>query len=200
MNPQEVDWNNETDLIKELSVIKELSDEEAGACVGGLYLDVELVDQVVNSVAPTTAKAEVGEIETGYDSNDSFRVRHKSRSDRNQKANFAKADVQEILGKVAALPITTWNYKNENANIRHIGPMAQDFATAFNVGEDNRFINTVDANGVALAAIQALSQKLQQKDAEIRTMSTQLDALRQEMLEIKQQTLSATPVTPLNCN
>ncbi|MEQ8963662.1 MAG: tail fiber domain-containing protein, partial [Coleofasciculus sp. C2-GNP5-27] len=154
-----------------------------------------------NDIVGVEATADAGSvnIEADNEPGGSFRVRH-TRSDRNQKANFAKVDVQEILGQVAALPITTWNYKDENANIRHIGPMAQDFATAFNVGEDNRFINTVDANGVALAAIQALSQKLQQKDAEIRTMSTQLDALRQEMLEIKQQTLSATPVTPLNCN
>jgi hypothetical protein len=45
--------------------------------------------------------------------------------------------------------------------------MAQDFAAAFQVGEDNRGISTVDANGVALAAIQALREALKEKDVKI---------------------------------
>lgn len=44
----------------------------------------------------------------------------------------------------------------------HIGPMAQDFNAAFQLGESDRAITTVDADGVALAAIQGLNQKLEQ--------------------------------------
>ena len=47
--------------------------------------------------------------------------------------------------------MSTWNYKAQVASTRHIGPMAQDFAKAFKVGEDERRISTVDADGVALA-------------------------------------------------
>jgi len=50
----------------------------------------------------------------------------------------------------------TWNYKAQDPSIRHIGPMAQDFYGAFSYGEDNKYINTLDADGVALAAIQGL--------------------------------------------
>lgn len=61
-------------------------------------------------------------------------VGHES-SDRNVKEHFAPVDVQQILETVATLPITSWNYKEENSSVRHIGPMAQDFAAAFGVGD-----------------------------------------------------------------
>ncbi len=54
------------------------------------------------------------------------------------------------------LPISKWSYKVEDGSVRHIGPMAQDFAAAFGLGSDDRSIGTVDADGVALAAMQAL--------------------------------------------
>jgi len=45
--------------------------------------------------------------------------------------------------------------------------MARDFHAAFGLGESEKRINTVDADGVALAAIQGLNQKLEEKDREI---------------------------------
>ena len=36
----------------------------------------------------------------------------------------------EVLEKVAALPISAWNYKFDDASVRHLGPMAQDFFAA----------------------------------------------------------------------
>jgi hypothetical protein len=80
-------------------------------------------------------------------------------SDKNLKANFAPVDSRDILARVNSLPIQTWNYRAEDANVRHIGPTAQDFYAAFNVGRDDTSIGTVDADGVALAAIQGLYQE-----------------------------------------
>ncbi len=48
--------------------------------------------------------------------------------------------------------------------------MAQDFASAFGVGEDDRHINMVDAFGVTLASIQALNEKIEQRDLKIREL------------------------------
>ncbi len=62
-----------------------------------------------------------------------------------------------MLDKVATLPIMRWNYKTDT-NTVHVGPMAQDFHATFNVGPDEKHIATVDEEGVALAAIQGLSQ------------------------------------------
>lgn len=84
-----------------------------------------------------------------------------SLSDARVKEKVAAVDAQEILRGVASLPLSTWKYQSQNASIRHIGPMAQDFKKVFGVGEDERYITTVDADGVALAAIQGLNEKVE---------------------------------------
>jgi hypothetical protein len=87
-------------------------------------------------------------------------------SDRDLKSGFGEVDVDEVLAAVRQLPITTWSYKDD-PEVRHIGPMAQDFAAAFGVGGDDRRIHRVDASGVALAAIQALAARLEAAEARI---------------------------------
>ncbi len=98
-------------------------------------------------------------------------------SDRNAKANFEAVDSRAILAQVAALPISTWNYNTQNASIQHIGPMSQDFYAAFAVGDDDKSISMVDADGVALAAIQGLNQIVEEKDAEIASLEARIAAL-----------------------
>src|SRR5713101_5842387 len=105
-----------------------------------------------------------------------------SMSDRNVKDHFAPVDKLQFLARVLALPITTWNYKTQVASIRHIGPMAQDFFAAFNVGEDDRHITDIDEGGVALAAIQGLNQKLEE---ELRQKETRLAVAENEIHELK---------------
>ena len=80
-------------------------------------------------------------------------------SDRHVKENFAPLDSRTVLEKVASMPIQRWNYIGES-NVQHVGPVAQDFHAAFTVGTDERHIAMVDADGIALAAIQGLNQKL----------------------------------------
>jgi hypothetical protein len=81
-------------------------------------------------------------------------------SDRALKANIAAVDPVEMLNRVRELPIATWNYTGDDPAIRHIGPMAQDFAATFGVGADDRRIHPIDGQGVALAAIQGLAVEL----------------------------------------
>jgi trimeric autotransporter adhesin len=101
-------------------------------------------------------------------------------SDRNAKENFAPISPDEVLAKVAALPISSWTYK-EMRDGRHLGPMAQDFYAAFQLGGSDTTITAVDTEGVALAAIQGLNQKLGQelktKDSEIAELKTRLQKL-----------------------
>ena len=78
------------------------------------------------------------------------------------------------------MPVSTWNYTSQDPSIRHIGPMAQDFYATFGVGEDERRISTIDADGVALAAIQALYAENQALKAELAGMEARLSALEQE--------------------
>ena len=92
-------------------------------------------------------------------------------SDRNMKHDFASIDQQAILDKVASLPISMWGYRTESSGERHIGPMAQDFMSTFQVGSSDKTILQVDADGVALASIQALYARLkniEEQNAELR--------------------------------
>jgi hypothetical protein len=84
-----------------------------------------------------------------------------SLSDYNSKAGFAAVDGQHVLEQLMSIPISTWYYRTQDPSIRHIGPMAQDFHAAFNVGQDGHYISTVDEEGVALAAIQELYRIVQ---------------------------------------
>jgi hypothetical protein len=95
-------------------------------------------------------------------------------SDRNVKEAFETTDPLLILQRLSDLPIQTWSYKWNDAAIRHIGPMAQDFAAAFGVGEDDKHICPVDAQGVAFAAIQGLYHIVQEKEAQTESLQAQL--------------------------
>jgi hypothetical protein len=99
-------------------------------------------------------------------------------SDRAGKENLQAVDSKAVLAKVVAMPIATWNWKTQDAAIRHMGPMAQDFAAAFGLGETNKGITTIDADGVALAAIQGLRQMIVERDARIERLEHELDLLR----------------------
>ena len=107
-----------------------------------------------------------------------------NQSDRDAKTGFAAVDGMDVLKRVAEMPIERWSYEAQDAAIRHIGPSAQDFYAAFEVGEDERYISAVDADGVALAAIQGLYQIVQEKDAQITALEARLAALEQLVQEL----------------
>ena len=107
-------------------------------------------------------------------------------SDRNLKEHFAPVDVQAVLAKVVALPISTWNFKQET-NTQHIGPMAQDFYAAFGTGSDDKHIATVDADGVALAAVQALNKKLEEKTSEVEELKQRLEKMETLLKKLSEQ-------------
>jgi hypothetical protein len=98
-------------------------------------------------------------------------------SDRNMKRDFAPVNDAQILKAVDALPISSWSYKGDGTNARHIGPMAQDFMSTFHVGSYDRTILQVDGDGVSLAAIKALSQRLNDLEARNELLETQVSEL-----------------------
>lgn len=87
-------------------------------------------------------------------------------SSREFKRALQPIDTGAVLDKVVALPISSWEYKASDEG-RHLGPMAEDFAAAFNLGRDPQRIATVDEAGVALAAIQGLNARLERENAEL---------------------------------
>ena len=101
-------------------------------------------------------------------------------SDRNAKTGFAAVDTARVLAGVVNLPLETWSYKAQDPSVRHIGPMAQDFAATFAVGEDDTHINMVDAFGVAVGAIQGLHRLVERQAARLEELESELAATRRE--------------------
>ena len=99
-------------------------------------------------------------------------------SDREQKTDIKPVDHQQILSRLLDLPVSSWRYRSEVDGGMHIGPMAQDFNEAFELSGDPKAIATVDADGVALTAIKALHEIVEQQQHE-------LHALRLEIQELK---------------
>ncbi len=107
-------------------------------------------------------------------------------SDRNAKQDFAAINPRTVLEKVSGLPITEWKYKVEPDGTEHLGPMAQDFHAAFGLnGADDKHISTVDEGGVALAAIQGLNQKVEEKDARIQEQESRIQNQTAEITDLK---------------
>ena len=79
-------------------------------------------------------------------------------SDRNLKTGFTPVDGEEVLAKLATMPIERWSYVSE-PGVVHLGPTAQDFRAAFGLGVDDTTIGHLDEAGVSLRAIQALEAR-----------------------------------------
>ncbi len=80
--------------------------------------------------------------------------------------------------------------------------MAQDFFKAFKLGDDDKSIAAIDSDGVALAAVKAQQDIIEQQRAEldkqihrISTQQSELDVLREKMQHLES-LLMAYSVTP----
>jgi hypothetical protein len=107
-----------------------------------------------------------------------------SLSDRAAKHDLAPIDAQAVLGKVASLPLYTWRYNSEVSQALHLGPTAQDFHAAFGLGDSERTITGIDADGVALAAIQGLAQRLDAQAALFAEQTHEFAQLKAQLAEL----------------
>jgi hypothetical protein len=85
------------------------------------------------------------------------------RSDVNVKTDIKPTD--SVLQAVSRIPIYNWRYKEgheDNGATENIGPMAQDLHKTFGeeVAPTGKKIDLVNANGIAMKAIQELNTKL----------------------------------------
>lgn len=109
-------------------------------------------------------------------------------SDRRKKMNFTAVNAEEILKKLSQLPITEWNYKTQAPNVKHIGPMAQDFYQAFKLagpGNDTT-ITTTDIDGVNMLAIQALEKRTTNQALEIDRLKKENEQFKLRLAAIEQ--------------
>ena len=88
-------------------------------------------------------------------------------SSRTFKENFQPINGSDLLLKISGMPVEAWQYKDSDE--RHIGPVAEDFVEAFDVGtiredgsRDNHYLAARDIAGVALAGVKELLQQNQE--------------------------------------
>jgi hypothetical protein len=105
-------------------------------------------------------------------------------SDRARKENFAEVDGEDVLFRLRSVPVSSWNYIAEGREVRHVGPMAQDWHAAFRLNDDPLTINQGDFDGVNLAAVQALERRtaelgraVAERDARIADLEARLARL-----------------------
>ncbi|MHB9287608.1 tail fiber domain-containing protein [Halobacteriales archaeon Cl-PHB] len=103
-----------------------------------------------------------------------------SASSRALKSNLDPVDPVDVLDRVRDLEISTWNYDAEGEDVRHMGPMAEEFAAAFGLGDDEGQISTVDADGVAFAAMQGLAKQLEEQEETVERQRDRIDELEAE--------------------
>ena len=108
--------------------------------------------------------------------------------DRNLKENFETVDGELLLSKIKELPITKWNYKSGDPSIKYIGPVAQDFYKAFQLGgTDSLGINSICIDGVSLAGVKALEERTSEILVEINLIKDKNVQLELENKYLKEQ-------------
>ena len=106
-------------------------------------------------------------------------------SDANLKANFRDLDGEDVLFKLARIPIREWNYLTQDPGIKHVGPTAQDFHAAFGLGASDRRISTLDPDGISLKAIQALDARSRTDRDAIARLAEESAATRARIAELE---------------
>lgn len=101
-------------------------------------------------------------------------------SDRNRKENFRDVNGEDILRRLRKIPVTSWNYKTQESRYRHMGPMAQDFYSAFSLGESDLMINSIDIDGVNLAAVKALEERTSAQQSKIESLEKANSELKKQ--------------------
>jgi hypothetical protein len=110
-------------------------------------------------------------------------------SSRTTKENFLSVDGDDVLASLRKVPVSTWNYISEGRATRHLGPMAEDFYRAFQLGPGNTSIGVQDAVGVSLAAVKALDARtleLQRKTEEVEQLRAKVNSLEERLAALEQ--------------
>lgn len=106
-------------------------------------------------------------------------------SSRSVKTDLQSVNGEAILAKVIDLPLYTWAYRSEPDGVFHIGPTAEDFHATFDLGQNESTIATVDADGIALAAIQELGRRLPAVDDALDGQENRIARIESEIARLR---------------
>jgi hypothetical protein len=112
-------------------------------------------------------------------------------SSRTLKESFRAVDGEDVLLRIRATPVTTWSYIAEGRQVRHMGPVAEDFRAAFGLGAGSTSIGLGDIDGVNFAGVQALEartaalqRQVDAKSARVAQLEAELAATRRQLADL----------------
>ena len=106
-------------------------------------------------------------------------------SDREAKKDIEEVDTAEVLERLTEMPISTWRYK-EGDGQSHMGPMAQDFWSAFKLGRGETRLCPSDTAAVAMAAAKELNKRLEAKQGKIAELEKRNAQLEERLRRIEE--------------
>jgi hypothetical protein len=101
-------------------------------------------------------------------------------SSRALKDHFVAVDGEDLLARLRQVPVNRWSYTAEGAQVRHLGPFAEDFRAAFGLGVDDISIGLLDIDGVNFAAAKALDARTTAQGEQIRALQAGNAQLREQ--------------------
>ena len=138
--------------------------------------------RAASASAPTSAARRAATCPRARASSTALRAARRRRTSR-------RVDGEDVLSRLRKIPVSTWNYISEGTSSRHLGPMAEDFYTAFGLGTSDKAIGVQDLAGVSLAAVKALDARtaeLQQKTEEVEQLRSKVTTLEQRLAALEQ--------------
>jgi hypothetical protein len=106
-------------------------------------------------------------------------------SSRTLKENFRSVDGEDVLKRLKAVPITTWNMIGADKSVRHLGPVAEDFYGAFKLGLGKTTIGMNDIDGVNLAAAKALEARTRHLQEEVTKRDVKIATLEKKSSDLE---------------
>jgi hypothetical protein len=102
-------------------------------------------------------------------------------STRSAKTNIEAVSPETVLSKLRQIEVYTWEYEGNDEKgetPRQIGPMAEEFHQAFDLGSSEKAINSINADGVSFGAILGLDRKVEEQRSTI-------DSLKKKVRQIE---------------
>ncbi|HEY0035658.1 MAG TPA: tail fiber domain-containing protein [Longimicrobium sp.] len=113
-------------------------------------------------------------------------------SSRTLKEHFVAVGGEDVLTRIRRTPVTTWNYIGEEGNVRHMGPVAEDFHAAFGLGTNNTTIGHLDIDGVNFAGVKALEERTAKLQQDVADRDRRISDLEARVARLEQ-LLTAQP-------
>ncbi len=104
-------------------------------------------------------------------------------SDKSKKINFNLVESETVLSKIQSIPVYRWNYKSQDSSNEHMGPTAQDFYRAFELGKTEKRITTGDFDGIVMAGIKGVAKRLERLEMEHK----KIDKARGSVVNLKKE-------------